>query len=134
MTTDTLFQAGSVSRSVAALGALSLVEAGKLSLDADVNGTLKSWHVPENEFTKGNPVTLRRLLSHSAGFNVHGFPGYDIDAPLPSLLQVLDGTKPIVNTPAIQVDVAPGSIFATPAVATRSCSSCQIDVSGQTFP
>jgi CubicO group peptidase (beta-lactamase class C family) len=104
VTTGTLFQAGSVSKPVAALGALALVEAGKLSLDSDVNGVLKTWQMPENEFTKANKVTLRRLLSHSAGTTVHGFPGYAVDAQRPSLVQVLNGEKP-ANTAAIRVDV-----------------------------
>ena len=79
VTTETLFQAGSISKPVAATAALHLVEAGKLSLDEDVNQKLKSWHVPENEFTRDQKVTLRRILSHSAGLTVHGFPGYAVD-------------------------------------------------------
>src|SRR5438093_172961 len=62
VTTTTLFQAGSVSKPISALGALRLVEAGKLSLDEDVNKKLKSWHVPDNPFTATERVTLRRLL------------------------------------------------------------------------
>ena len=76
VTTNTLFQAGSVSKPVAALAALRLVEDGRLSLDGDVNRSLKHWEVPENKFTKDEKVTLRRILSHSAGLTVHGFPGY----------------------------------------------------------
>ena len=79
VTASTLFQAGSISKSVAALGALHLVEEGKLSLDEDVNHRLKTWKVPENSFTREKKVTLRRLLSHTAGLTVHGFPGYAVD-------------------------------------------------------
>lgn len=60
VTSDTLFQAASVSKSVTALAALRLVQEGKLELDEDVNLKLKSWKVPE--FTKNEKVTLRRLL------------------------------------------------------------------------
>ena len=67
VTTSTLFQAGSISKPVAALGALRLVEQGKLALDEDVNARLVTWKVPENEFTKEKKVTLRGLLSHTAG-------------------------------------------------------------------
>jgi len=80
VTTCTLFRAGSVSKPVAALGALRLVEDGRLSLDEDVNRRLKQWQVPENDFTKDEKVTLRRILSHSAGLTVHGFPGYAVGA------------------------------------------------------
>ena len=91
VTTSTLFQAGSISKPVAALGALHLVEQDHLSLDADVNTKLQTWKVPENEFTKDEKVTLRRLLSHTAGLTVHGFPGYAVDARVPTLVQVLNG-------------------------------------------
>ena len=74
VTTHTLYQAGSISKPVAATAALRLVEQGKLSLDEDVNEKLKTWKVPENDFTKTQKVTLRRLMSHTAGLTVHGFP------------------------------------------------------------
>jgi CubicO group peptidase (beta-lactamase class C family) len=107
---DTLFQAGSISKPVAAVAAMKLVQDGKLVLDQDVNGRLKSWHVPENEFTKTEKVTLRRLLSHSAGLTVHGFPGYAAGEPVPTVQQVLDGVKP-ANTAPVRVDTVPGSRF-----------------------
>ena len=106
--TTTLFQAGSISQPVAALGALKLVEQGRLSLDEDVNTKLKSWRVPENEFPRTEKVTLRRLLSHSAGLTVHGFPGYDVTARMPSVVEVLDGNG---NTAPVRVNVVPGSIY-----------------------
>lgn len=73
---NTLFQAGSISKPLAALAALKLVEEGKLELDEDVNSYLKDWKVPDSEFSKEEKVTLRRLLTHTAGMTVHGFPGY----------------------------------------------------------
>ena len=107
---DTLFQAGSISKPVAAVAAMKLVQDGKLDLDRDVNQRLHSWHVPENEFTKTEKVTLRRLLSHSAGLTVHGFPGYAAGEPVPTVQQVLDGAKP-ANTAPVRVDTVPGSRF-----------------------
>ena len=108
VSTGTLFQAGSISKPVAATAALALVEKGRLSLDEDVNQKLKTWKVPENEFTKDQKVTLRRLMSHTGGLTVHGFPGYDVDASLPTLVQVLNGEKP-ANTEPIRVDFVPGT-------------------------
>ena len=108
VTEATLFQAGSISKPVAAMGALRLVEQGTLSLDEDVNTRLKSWKVPENEFTATQKVTLRRLVSHTAGLTVHGFPGYDIKVPMPTTVQVLDGAG---NTAPVRVNVVPGSIW-----------------------
>jgi CubicO group peptidase (beta-lactamase class C family) len=108
VTPDTLFQAASLSKSVAAMVALRLVEQGKLSLDEDVNLKLRSWKVPENEFTRTEKITLRRLLNHSAGLTVHGFEGYAAGTPVPSLVDVLDGKKP-ANSAAVRVNVMPGS-------------------------
>jgi len=87
----TLFQAGSISKPVAATGALYLVEHGKLALDENVNEKLKTWKVPEDEFTKNERVTLRRLMSHTAGLTVHGFPGYDVNDTLPTPVQIFNG-------------------------------------------
>lgn len=133
VTPSTLFQAGSVSKPVAALGALRLVEDGRLSLDEDVNRFLKDWKLPENEFTKDEKVTLRRILSHSAGLTVHGFPGYAVGAPLPTLVQILDGAKP-ANTAAIRVDVIPGSTSRYSGGGYTLMQQMMIDASGKPFP
>jgi len=79
---------------VNAFGIMRLVQQGRLTLDEDVNRRLKAWKVPENEFTQREKVTLRRILSHTAGLTVQGFPGYAVNEPVPTLLQVLDGQKP----------------------------------------
>lgn len=104
----TLFQAGSVSKVVAAVGALRLVEDGKLSLDASVQGQLGGWTLPDNALLQPQPVTLRRLLSHGAGLSVSGFKGYGVGTPLPDIKQILDGQAP-ANTAPVRVVVAPGS-------------------------
>jgi CubicO group peptidase (beta-lactamase class C family) len=83
------------------------VEQNRLSLDSDVNEKLRSWKLPENEFTQEKKVTLRGILSHSAGLTIHGFPGYTAKNPLPSLVQVLDGMHP-ANTGAVRVEKLPG--------------------------
>ncbi len=103
---ETLFQAGSISKPVAAYGALKLVESGKLSLDQPVNRYLKCWQIPENELTKKRPVALKHLLNHSAGLTVHGFWGYSKGLPVPSVLQVLNGEKPANSAPVV-VDLLP---------------------------
>jgi CubicO group peptidase (beta-lactamase class C family) len=133
VTTRTLFQAGSISKPVAATGALYLVEQGKLSLDEDVNSKLKTWKVPENDFTKDQKVTLRRLMSHTAGLTVHGFPGYDVEAPLPTLVQVFNGEKP-ANTAAIRVDVVPGTIQRYSGGGVTIEQQLMMDVTGKPFP
>ena len=110
VTEHTLFQAGSTSKTVFALAALSAVKDGALSLDGPINDALTSWKLPENELTRATPVTLRQLLSHTAGTTAHGFPGYAVGAPVPTLLQILDGASP-ANTEPVRVKVAPGTPF-----------------------
>ncbi len=133
VTTDTLFQAGSISKPVAAVACMKLIEMGKLSLDAPVNTFLKSWKLPDNDFSKEQKVTLRRIMSHSAGITVHGFPGYAAGEPVPSLVEVLNGAKP-ANTPAIRVDVTPGTIFRYSGGGYTIMQLMMIDVTGLTFP
>jgi CubicO group peptidase (beta-lactamase class C family) len=133
VTAETLFLAGSISKPVAALAALHLVEQGKLNLDEDVNLKLKTWKIPENEFTREKKVTLRGLLSHSAGLTVHGFPGYDLDAPMPTLVQILNGEKP-ANTPAIRVDILPGSKWRYSGGGYTVMQLLLMDVTEKSFP
>ena len=106
--TNTIFQAGSISKPLAALAALKLVENGIVDLDKDVNIYLKDWKIPESKFTKNDKVTLRRLLTHTAGITVHGFPGYKQTDTFPSINDVLNGNG---NTPKILADTIPGSIW-----------------------
>ncbi len=108
VTPETLFQAASISKTGSAMTALRLVELGKLTLDEEVNVKLTSWKVPSSEAAKGEKVTLLRLLSHTAGTTVHGFPGYAQGDALPTLPQLLNGVKP-ANTAAVKVDIQPGT-------------------------
>ncbi len=133
VTPATLFQAGSISKPVAATGALYLVEQGKLSLDEDVNQKLKTWKVPENEFTSKEKVTLRRLMSHTAGLTVHGFPGYDVKDPVPTLVRIFNGEKP-ANTAPIRVDVVPGTLERYSGGGVTIEQQLMMDVTGKSFP
>jgi CubicO group peptidase (beta-lactamase class C family) len=101
----TMFLAGSISKPVAALRAHQMVEAGTLSLDGNVNEYLTSWQVPDNEFTVTEKVTLRRILNHTAGLTVWGFPGYDKGDTVPTVVEVLDG---VGNTDPVRVYKVPG--------------------------
>lgn len=133
VTPATLFQAGAVSKPVAAMAALLLVQDGRVDLDADVNARLVAWRVPENPFTATQRVTLRRLLSHTAGVTVDGFPGYAAGGPVPSLAQVLNGTEP-ARSPAIGVDVIPGSAFRQSGGGYVIVQQLLGDVTGEAFP
>jgi CubicO group peptidase (beta-lactamase class C family) len=108
VTEQTLFVAGSISKPVAIMGALRLVEEKKLSLDGNINDYLTSWKLPENDFTKASNVTLRLLASHNAGTTVHGFRGYAPGEIVPTIVQVLDGLSP-ANSQPVRVNLEPGT-------------------------
>ncbi|WP_206512976.1 serine hydrolase domain-containing protein [Larkinella soli] len=103
----TRFQAASLSKPVTSVAAFRLVEKQMLSLDEDVNLKLRRWKVPENEYTAGEKVTLRRIVSHTAGLTVHGFAGYRPGDPLPTVVDILDGIPP-ANSAPVRVKQIPG--------------------------
>jgi len=110
VTPETLFEPGSISKSLNAVGVLKLAQDGKIDLNQDINTYLKSWKFPYDSLSKGKKITVANLLSHTAGLTVHGFPGHPIDGPVPTLLQVLDGIKPSY-TPAVRSQFEPGLRF-----------------------
>ena len=133
VTNNTLFQSASISKPIAAIAALQLVEEGKLNLDEDVNQKLTSWKVPENEFTRQEKVTLRGLLTHTAGVTVSGLRGYAVNEQVPSLLQILDGIKP-ANSAPIRVDTIPGTTWRYSGGGFLVLQQLLIDVTRQPFP
>ena len=132
VTATTPFQAGSISKPVFALAVMRLVEQGTLDLDADVNGYLTCWRVPANGGWQPR-ITLRQLLSHTAGVTVHGFRGYPASGPWPTPLEVLQGVPP-ANTPEVIVDLMPGLAFRYSGGGTTIAQQVVVDVLGRPFP
>ena len=111
VTERTLFQAASISKPVAAAGAMRLVEMGEMELDGDIEEHLVSWRIPASSADvswdrTASPVTLRQLLGHNAGMTVRGFPGYGSFDEVPSAIGVLDG---LGNTAPVVVEAVQGS-------------------------
>ena len=131
VTAGTLFQAASISKPVAAMGLLRMVEQGRLTLDEDVNVSLTSWEMPDNEFTADEKVTLRRILNHSAGTTVWGFPGYGPGEEVPGTVGVLDGEG---NTEPIRVYKEPGESWRCSGGGYTVAQLLMADVAGQRFP
>ncbi len=131
VTTETLFQAASISKPVAAMAALKFVEEGRLDLDQNVNERLTSWQIPDNEFTTEHKVTLRGLVNHSAGTTVWGFPGYERGETVPSTVGVLDGEG---NTDPIRVWKEPGESWRYSGGGYTVMQLMLGDVAGKTFP
>jgi CubicO group peptidase (beta-lactamase class C family) len=132
VTTETLFQAGSISKPVTAFAALRLVERRKIGLDEDVNRKLVTWKVPENEFTREKKVTLRDLLTHSGGLTNHAVGNYYSGDSLPTLLDILDGKAP-AKSPPIRVGFIPGSRWDYSGGGYTVLQQLLIDVSGKQF-
>jgi CubicO group peptidase (beta-lactamase class C family) len=131
VTPATLFQACSISKPVAVLAMLRLVEQGLLDLDQDVNERLVSWRV--RPLAGWQPmVTLRQLASHSAGLTTSGFPGYRRGDALPTTVEILDGTGP-ANTFAVRVDTVPGVQFRYSGGGTMVLQQVLEDVTGTPF-
>jgi CubicO group peptidase (beta-lactamase class C family) len=132
-TPETLYQAASLSKFVAAVGAMRLVEEKRLDLDADINASLTSWKVPENEYDKVHKVTLRGLLSMTAGINVPGYDGYAIGEKVPNLTQILYGVPP-ANSPPVTVIAEPGSVYRYSAGSYEIAEALMVDTMQMSFP
>ena len=130
VTPNTLFQAASISKPVAALAALQLVASGRVDLDGNVNHYLTSWRVPENWFTERTPVTLRGLLTHRAGLTVWGFPGYGPNEEVPDGPAVLDGRG---NTDPVRVYKEPGESWRYSGGGYTVMQQLVADVTGRPF-
>jgi len=132
VTDTTRFQACSISKPIAALAMLRLVDGGVLDLDADINDSLTSWRVPRN--SDWQPVvTLRQLASHSAGLTTSGFPGYKRSEGLPSTVEILNGVHP-ANTFGVRVDTIPGTQFRYSGGGTLAMQQLLEDVTRTPFP
>ncbi|MCW3108922.1 MAG: serine hydrolase [Segetibacter sp.] len=108
VTTQTLFQAASISKSLNSVGVLKLVQEKKLSLYSDINTYLANWKFPYDSVSKGKKISVANLLSHTGALTVHGFGGYEQGSPIPSLAQILDGKTP-ANSQAVRSKYEPGT-------------------------
>jgi len=133
VTPETLFLASSIGMPVTAVAVLRLVEQGKLNLDVDVSQYLRSWKLPTNKFTEQKKVTLRELLSHTAGATVHSFEDYAAGKQVPTLVQVLNGERP-ANSRPVTIDFVPGSQFRYGGGNYAIIQQILIDMTGETFP
>lgn len=129
VTNTTLFQAGSISKSLNAIGVLKLVQEGKLNLLSDINEYLKSWKFPYDSLSKGKKITTANLLSHSAGLTIHGFPGYEVGNPIPTRVQILDGVTP-ANTKMVRSAFEPGLKYQYSGGGTTISQTIVEDITG----
>ena len=132
VTDETIFNVGSLSKGVAALTVLSLVEEGKINLNQNVNEQLTSWKVPENEFTKQGTVTPLLLMNHSGGAMFSPGIAYLADN-FPTNLQILNGESPS-QTKAVVIDKIPGTEFQYSNAGYAILQQLTVDIEGKPFP
>ena len=132
VTTETLFEPGSISKSLNAFGVLKLVQDKKLDLNKDINTYLSSWKFPYDSVSKNKKITLFNLLSHTAGLGVHGFPGYFKGDAFPTLPEILDGKKP-ANTAAVRSLFEPGLKVEYSGGGTMISQLIEMDVTQQPY-
>ena len=145
VTPDSLFHAGSIAKPVSAAAALALVERGLFDLDRDVNEKLLSWRVPENKYTAEEKVTLRRLMSHSAGLT-DGFamrsssdPEFDWwitsegETPTVTIQQLLEAQPPADDGSPTRVTRVPGTAYQYSNLGYGVLQLLMTDVTGQPF-
>lgn len=127
VTTETLFQAGSISKPVFAVAVMSLVERGTLDIDTDISDYLVGYEIPTYDNQK-HKITLRQILSHHAGLNLHGFAGYQQGQKIPTVEQILTGTFPsnnvklkLIKDPEIGFQYSGGGYILAQKIVTDFC-------------
>ena len=117
VTTQTLFQAQSITKTLTSLAVVKTLQRAGISLDEPVNRYLKSWQIPSNTFTERVPVTFRMLLNHTGAIsNPYPDGGYRLHQTLPTLLDVFEGRPPATNPPL--------EVTAIPGASMRYCNGC----------
>lgn len=132
VTTETMFSAGSISKFVAAVTAFDLVQNGKMELDAPINNYLTSWKIAENDFTRKTPITLRMLLSHTAGTSQASYFGFTPDKKLPTIVEILSGSTSSESR-SVVINSEPKKEFRYSGGGSLVAQMAMMDVSKQSF-
>lgn len=132
VTTETMFSAGSISKFLMAVTALKMVENGQIELEKPINNYLTSWKIADNDFTKKTPITLKMLLSHSAGTSQSSYFGFTPTQALPTIVEILSGAK-ISETRPVVVNSEPNAAFRYSGGGSMIAQMALMDISKQSF-
>lgn len=130
VTDQTLFQAGTMSKVFTSIAVLKLVQQGLVDLDTDVNSYLKDWKLGKEIYMKQTKITLRHLLTHTAGIHSTGLKGYNREEQVPGLTDILNGKG---NSPMVSVHYFPGLKFRYSWGGFLVVQKVIEDVTGQSF-
>ena len=128
----TMFSAAPISKFLMAVTALKMVDNGQIELDEPINNYLTSWKIIENEYTKKTPVTLKMLLSHSAGTSQSSYFGFTPNQPIPTIVEILNGAK-ISDTRPVVVNSDPNKEFRYSGGGSMIAQLALMDVSKKSF-
>ncbi|MBS1749225.1 MAG: beta-lactamase family protein [Bacteroidetes bacterium] len=132
VTTSTLFQAASISKSLNGFGILKLAQDKKIDIYTDINNYLRSWQFPYDSLSNGKIITIANLLSHTGGINISGFDGYTKADSLPTILQILNGEKP-ANSDAVKSIFEPNLKYRYSGGGTTISQLIIEDVTGKSY-
>lgn len=131
---NTIFPVASVSKWVTSFGIMKLVEDGKLNLDQPIDSYLTRWHLPKSEFDN-NKVTIRRLLSHSAGLvDDLGYSGFLPNKTVQTIEESLTKASDAPYSEGVaRVGYEPGSEYMYSGASYTILQLLIEEVSGQSF-
>lgn len=132
VTTSTLFQAASISKSLNGFGILKLAQDKKIDIYTDINNYLRSWQFPYDSLSNGKIITIANLLSHTGGINISGFDGYTKADSLPTIVQILNGEKP-ANSDAVKSIFEPNLKYRYSGGGTTISQLIIEDVTGKSY-
>ncbi|MFS1523175.1 serine hydrolase domain-containing protein [Microbulbifer sp. 2304DJ12-6] len=129
----TLFSAGSVSKIATATILLKMDAAGLLDIDGNITQYLKSWQLPKSDRLTDDGVSLRMILSHTAGFNIHGFADFLPGEELPTVIETLNGVSPAQHGP-LEFLYRPGNRYKYSGGGYTLAQLVATDITGESYP
>lgn len=133
MDTGAVFRAGSIAKAVTAIGVVRLSEMGLIGLDEPAQRYVRSWRLTRRAAAGFNRrgVTIRRILSHTAGLNSGRAVFVPEGTPLPGAAAVLAGR--VEGHPKLMLESEPGTVVRYTGMGYTLMQCLVEDVTGMPF-